>query len=144
MVERGSEAPSSREGCIRVLVADDDDEAREILVLALRADGFSVTGVRGGSQALDLLGLQPGAEPPARPYDVVVSDVSMGAVGGMDVLQRMRAARSAIPVVLVSGHATEDLREQALVLGAAAFLDKPFTASRLRAAVRDVVDPSWW
>jgi CheY-like chemotaxis protein len=144
MLERESHPPSSREGCIRVLVAEDNDDARDMLVLLLRADGFSVTGVRGGSQALDLLGLQPGAEPPARSYDVVVSDVRMGAVGGMDVLTRMRAAKSDIPVVLVSGHATDEMHDQARVLGASAFLDKPLSPSRLRAAVRDAVDPPWW
>jgi CheY-like chemotaxis protein len=143
MENRETNPPSSRGDKMRVLVAEDCDDLRELLIDVLRGDGFSVTGARSGDQALGLLGLRPGDKEHRR-YDAVVSDLVMPDGGGFDVLERLRSAHSNVPVVLMSGHADQAAQDRARRLGAAMLLEKPLTPSTLRNAVRKVLDPDWW
>lgn len=109
----------------RVLVMDDDPDLRALMTMALRHRDFEVIhapdGVRG-IEYLDAASKTAAWELP----DLVVSDVLMPGLGGLDLLRAMRAARWTIPVLLVTAFPAPALEERALALGAACVLAKPF------------------
>ena len=116
----------------RVLIAEDDDDTREIYTWCLRAAGWLVQEVANGKEALSLA---PDFAP-----DVIVMDVRLPVIGGLEATRRLKAdpLTRHIPVVLCSGvdrrHA-EPLAKQA---GCEEFVAKPCTPDELRALLEDV------
>ena len=78
----------------RVLVVDDDEQVRTVVAWQLEAEGFAVSGAADGATAL--------GEIEARPPDLIVLDLSLPQVDGLDVLTRLRRT-SAIPVIVLTG-----------------------------------------
>jgi diguanylate cyclase (GGDEF)-like protein len=111
-----------------VLVADDEADAREALRLVLGRD-YEVASVSDGQEALDAIR----AEHP----DVVLLDLNMPRVDGLQVLEQLRAdpATAEIPVIFVSGHGDDAMKVRSLDLGAVDYLQKPFSERELRARV---------
>jgi two-component system phosphate regulon response regulator PhoB len=119
-----------------VLVVDDDERVRTLVTWRLEADGFTVAGTSDGAAALDLIGRD-------RP-DLVVLDLSLPGIGGLDVLRRVRGDESAtggaaLPVIVLSGRSGETERIVGLDLGADDYLVKPFSPSELAARVRSLL-----
>src|SRR5256885_5185767 len=106
----------------RVLVVDDDVDAREALATALSHAGYVVEVAADGSEALAQLGCWPA--------DVVVSDVCLPGMSGVDLVQALRHRGLPQPVVLITG-LEPDLTSDAPALGAAACLHKPMTLEEL-------------
>ena len=73
-------------------------------------------------------------------FDLVVSDVIMPGLSGLDLLELVRNHRASLPVVLVTGAGTYDTLSQALTRGAAGLVTKPFTHADLQAAVADALE----
>jgi DNA-binding response OmpR family regulator len=116
----------------RVLVVDDDERIRTLLSWTLEAEGYTVVCAENGVAALDRLARD-------RP-DLVVLDLSMPGVGGLEVLQRVRGAGDvAPPVIILSGRSGETDRICGLDLGADDYLVKPFSPAELAARVRSVL-----
>jgi diguanylate cyclase (GGDEF)-like protein len=111
-----------------VLVADDEEDAREALRLVLTRD-YEVATVCDGEAALDAIRTE-------RP-DVVLLDLNMPRLDGLEVLERLRADPSTaeVPVLFVSGHSDDALKVRGLDLGAVDYLQKPFSERELRARV---------
>ncbi len=130
MLERANRTEPSK---ARVLVADDDDELRAMVVEALRADGYKVVEARDGAEMLSLLSDTLG-DPAARP-DVIVADVRMPKLSGLGVLEELKRARVAVPVVMMTGFAPDSVGVVARRLGAIGVLKKPFGVDDLRTAV---------
>jgi len=103
----------------RILIADDDPTMRAALDEALRAAGYHVTVCADGEEALRLL-QQSGV-------DLVVSDVRMPGIGGMDLLKRFQS----VPFIMISGFATVPEAVEAMKIGAYDFLVKPFSYREL-------------
>lgn len=116
----------------RVLVAEDDDTFRRLLVTTLRRDGFEIVEARTGRELLDHVAA---VEQSGEPFDVIVSDVRMPGMTGMDALAGLRNADWAVPVILITAFGDEETRMEALRLGAGAFFAKPFDLADLRTAV---------
>jgi DNA-binding response OmpR family regulator len=119
-----------------VLVVDDDERARTVVTWQLEADGFAVREASDGAGALAAIG--------EHCPDLVVLDLSMPGVGGLDVLCRVRQneAREAgtpLPVIVLSGRSGETDRIVGLDLGADDYLVKPFSPGELAARVRSVL-----
>jgi two-component system, OmpR family, phosphate regulon response regulator PhoB len=118
----------------RVLVVDDDQRVRTVVAWQLEADGFAVTEAGDGASALaQIAGDRP---------DLVVLDLSLPGVGGLDVLRRVREAEGAaapLPVIVLSGRGGETDRIIGLDLGADDYLVKPFSPGELAARVRSVL-----
>ncbi|RBY88747.1 SpoIIE family protein phosphatase [Blastococcus sp. TF02A-26] len=112
----------------RVLVADDNADMRGYLVRLL-APRYAVTAVADGQQALDAAR--------AAPPDLVVSDVMMPVLDGMELLAELRAdpRTSRVPVLLLSARAGEEAAVEGLAAGADDYLVKPFAAQELLARV---------
>ena len=120
--------------CSRVLVVDDDQRVRTMVSWQLEADGFAVTEAGDGADALAQIERD-------RP-DLVVLDLSLPGIGGLDVLRRVREAEGTappLPVIVLSGRSGETDRIIGLDLGADDYLVKPFSPGELAARVRSVL-----
>ncbi len=128
----------------RALVADDDDDIRELVSAALRADGFEVIEARDGTELLKLLEVwaDPGGE--GRPPDIVLTDVRMPGVSGIEALARLRGGKWEIPVVLMTAFGNAELRQEAENLGCDAIFDKPFDIDELRVGVSSLLAGDEW
>jgi two-component system cell cycle sensor histidine kinase/response regulator CckA len=116
----------------RILVAEADPEVRENITRLL-SDRWAIVGVADGRAAL-----QAARE---HPPDLVISGVSTPGLDGMEVLRTLRAdpLRAKIPVVLLSSHAGEESRSEALEAGADDYLVQPFSARELVARVESTI-----
>jgi DNA-binding NtrC family response regulator len=114
-----------------VVVAEDDDDMRRIVVEALRRDGLDVGEASDGASLLALIGFY---EEIGDPVDLIISDVRMPNHSGLDVLGRLHATAHAIPMILMTAFGDDDIRAEAEKHGAMLF-DKPFQVDDLRKAV---------
>jgi len=101
----------------RVLVVDDELDFMETLVKRLERRGFEVTGVGGGQDALRLLQKEH--------FDVVVLDVMMPGMDGIETLREIKLGWPRTQVILLSGHGGEELGMRGMAYGAYAYLLKP-------------------
>src|SRR5438093_862314 len=111
----------------KALVVDDDADIRDMLAEQLTTHGFEVLTAGNGLEAL----LHVKRERPA----VVVLDVMMPRLGGLETLKRIRAFHPEAKVVVVSGRLDGEVRRQALALGAAGVLEKPVSLPDLLRAL---------
>lgn len=119
----------------RILLAEDDDELRWALAESLEGLGYEVEQVSDGRGLLERLALELLREPPSAAADVIVSDVRMPGVNGMQILESLRSRGSATPFVLISAFVDDGARERASALGATALLEKPIDLSTLRRTI---------
>jgi CheY-like chemotaxis protein len=114
-----------------VLLAEDDPDLRELMAGALRGDGYTVIELGNGLELLEeLQRLRASDLAP----DLVVSDIRMPGLGGLQTLSRLREWSCMAPVILVTAFAFEETLTNARALGAAIVLNKPFCMSDLRIA----------
>jgi PAS domain S-box-containing protein len=133
--EAAVSAPAPRtESDTLVLLVDDEAGVRTFARRVLERGGFSVVVAEDGEEALRLYDEHRDA------VRVVVTDAVMPRMGGHQLRRQLAARGSAVPVLLVSGHTSEDVRSGAP--GANAFLPKPFTADDLLRAVRALLAQS--
>ena len=111
----------------KVYVIDDDEAMRDSLMFLLDSAGFEVTLFDAAQQFLDAV--------PTLSFGCVVSDVRMPGIDGMEILKRLKAARSRFPIVIMTGHGDVPLAVEAMKLGAVDFLEKPFEDERLIAMI---------
>lgn len=106
----------------RVLVVEDDVTVREVVVSYLRAAGHEVTEAPDGGAALDLMARAPA--------DLVVLDLMMPGIDGLEVCRRLRAAGD-VPIVMLTALGSEQDRVVGLELGADDYVTKPFSPREL-------------
>lgn len=111
-----------------ILVIDDEVGMREGCRRALIRQGFRVSTAEGGAEALRNLREET--------FDLVLLDVMMPGMNGLEILDRVQERDPDIVTVVITGYATVDLAAQAMKKGAQGFLPKPFTSDELLAAVR--------
>jgi len=112
---------------LSILVLDDEPIVGKRLRPALAKSGYEVDVVESGAVALARLA--------ARTYDIVVTDVRMEGVDGLEVLRQVRARSPRTAVILITGYATVELARAALTMGAFDFIAKPFKLDDLRAVI---------
>jgi two-component system response regulator MprA len=113
---------------MRVLIADDEDSLREGLEHALAREHYEIATVRDGFAALAALARES--------YDLVVLDVLMPGVDGLEVCQRLRAQGDRTPILMLTARSLVSDRVAGLDAGADDYLAKPFALEELRARVR--------
>jgi two-component system KDP operon response regulator KdpE len=117
---------------LRVLVIDDEPAIRRFLRLSLAAQGYLVLEAESGESGYALL--QRNA------VDVVILDLGLPGVSGLDILKRLRESGSSVPVIVLSSRSDEGGKVAALDMGADDYVTKPFgmdeLLARIRAAVR--------
>jgi CheY-like chemotaxis protein len=116
----------------RVLVVDDHDPTRQTITRMLEAGGFEVVQASSGSEALACLSRQ------SEDIDMVLSDVTMPGMTGIDLSYQIRELYPAMPVAIVSGDVSELERS---IIGRAdvPFIKKPFHAESLYSAVKEAI-----
>lgn len=126
----------------RVAVAEDNVEMRRLIAATLRGDGYDVLEAGDGTELISRLESLSGAQGPARTaVELIVSDLRMPGLSGMDVLGAIRDGNWRTPFILITAFGDEDTHREARDLGAAAVLDKPFDLERLRTLVHESVPP---
>lgn len=119
----------------RVLVVDDDPIAAESLADHLGEEGYGATTALGGEEALRALEAADrpaSAGEPARPFAVVICDLSMPGIGGIELLKRITKLHPQTVVLLLTGYGTIESAVESLRLGAADFLTKPVIDTELK------------
>ena len=111
-----------------ILVAEDQTDIRDLLVMNLRSAGYEVTAVGDGEQAL--------ARHAERASDLLILDLMMPRVDGLEVCKALRAKGSATPILMLTAKSTELDRVLGLELGADDYLTKPFSLAELLARVK--------
>jgi two-component system nitrogen regulation response regulator NtrX len=118
----------------RILVIDDEPAIRDSLRMILEYEDYQFVGAASGQEALDVLQRE-------RP-DVVLLDIKMPGVDGMEVLRKLRAIDETLPVIMISGHGTTATAVEAIRSGAIDFLDKPLSSERVIVTLRNVLRQS--
>lgn len=116
-----------------ILVVDDDDVIRETLQELLSAD-YSCQTADTAEEAL--------AKLEAQRFDVVLTDISMPGLNGMELLQRVVENYPGTPVIIISGHSDQEQAERLLSRGASDFLLKPFRLEVVEASVKRAINKS--
>jgi FixJ family two-component response regulator len=111
----------SRECLIAVI--DDDESFREALVGSLSSLGY---GARGFASAEEFI-----AGDGTEPYDCVITDIHMPGMSGFDLMRRLTAYHSSVPVIMITAHAEPGLETRAAAVGAVCLLRKPIEADAL-------------
>jgi two-component system chemotaxis response regulator CheY len=117
-----------------VLIVDDSKVMREMIVACLRAEPTLVfTHAASGLEAIEKLSLKP--------FDLVVLDLNMPDIGGIEVVEFVRGQDQlkALPIIIVTTRGDEVSRTQALEAGASLFMTKPFTPEAIVAEVRTLL-----
>ena len=117
----------------RILLADDDAAARDLVQRALASDGHDVVATHDGAEALEQL--QGGS---AR-FHLLISDVQMPGVDGIELIEKALAIAPDMRVILMSGYTDELDRAKHLKSKIARGISKPFTLEQVRAVVRSVL-----
>ncbi len=116
----------------RILVVDDEEIARTNLEYILRKEGHQVATAANGLDALE--------EVKARKFDVVLTDLKMDTMDGLQLLESVKQVSPTTEVILVTGFATVGTAVDALKKGAAHYLSKPIKLDEMRAAIREIID----
>ena len=116
----------------RILIADDEPKLGRVLVEMLEGAGHEATHAGGGAAAIQRIA--------RRDIDIVVSDLRMPGVDGMAVLREVRSTSPSTDVVLMTAHATAQNAVEAMKLGAADYLIKPFAMDEFRLRISHIVE----
>jgi two-component system, cell cycle sensor histidine kinase and response regulator CckA len=128
-VDEFSPVGSARVGSAAVvLVVDDEDAVRRFACRVLDKGGFGVLEATDGVQALELIQSRPGR------LEAVVSDIVMPRMNGVELMQALAMSHPDLPVILMSGYATEALTDMGIA-APCSIIPKPFSAERLLAEV---------
>ncbi len=112
---------------LKVLVVDDEPPIRKLLRMGLSTQGYDILDAPSGKAALELIGQKP---------DLVILDLGLPDVDGLDLLRKIRQANEGVPIVVLSSRGEEAAKVQALDLGADDYLTKPFGMDELLARIR--------
>jgi len=115
------------ESAPKLLIVDDELSMREFLSLMLGREGYLVDTADCGRSAIDILGKQV--------YDLILCDIRLGDLNGIDVLRKAKEVNPASVVIMISAYATAENAVEAMNEGAYDYLPKPFDNSELRATI---------
>ncbi len=112
---------------MRILLADDDRSLRRVLQFKLEKYGYDVTAVEDGQQALEQLNVSQ--------YDLLLSDIKMPKIDGLELLERSKELQPDLKIILITAHGTVSQAVQAVKLGAFDYITKPFEDEELFVAL---------
>ena len=116
----------------RILVVDDEESMRKLLEIALGKEGYRLTLAESGKKATEIFDKSS--------YDLVISDIKMPDMSGVEVLRHIKETDPSVPVIMVTAYASADTAVEALRLGAYDYLTKPFKLEELKANIRNALE----
>src|SRR5512133_752414 len=118
----------------RILVIDDERSIRNTLKDVLEYEKYEIESAEDGAKGLELFAQGP--------FDVVLCDIKMAKMDGIEVLQKLLEISTDVPVIMISGHGNIDTAVDAIKKGAFDFLEKPLDLNRLLITIRNAKDKS--
>src|SRR5438094_8186463 len=116
----------------RILVVDDERSMRELLAIVLKREGYDVLLAENGRMSIDLLEKEP--------VDLLISDIKMPDLSGVDVLRAAKKVDQDILGIMITAFASTDTAVEAMRLGACDYLSKPFDIDLLKMKVREKIE----
>src|SRR5438270_1596988 len=116
----------------KILIADDKQGLRDVLVEALAGSGHEVESVEDGSRALSRIS--------EKAYDLVVTDLKMPGMDGIELLRAVRERAPSTGVILMTAHGSVDTAVEAMRLGALDYVEKPFPLGAMEAKVEKALE----
>lgn len=117
-----------------ILIVEDEAELRNLFALILEMEGFTVLQAADGQKGLEILTAHPG------PIRMVITDLNLPKVGGMDLINQARALYPGVKIVGTSGMAGDKVREMVMRAGADDFIPKPFQAQDAIRKLKAILD----
>ncbi len=114
---------------LKVLVVDDERMYRDLLRRTLEADGFVVDAAADGAEAIERIGQMD--------YDIVVTDLAMPQVGGLEVLRAAKRKKGSTIVIVITGYASLDTALAAIKDGVYDYITKPFQLEEIRLTLKN-------
>ena len=127
----GESTPSRTNPAVRILVVDDEVSFRQLTLEVLMGSGYDVEGAEDGAAGWEALS--------SCAYDLLITDNNMPKLTGVDLLRKLRSARMALPVIMVTGAAPTHEFASSPWLIPDAMLLKPFTCDELLGQVKEVL-----
>ena len=125
----GTQVTSSNETHGRILIADDEQPIVDLLTDLLSGEGYDVAGVGSGTAVLEQLQGEHG-------FGLLLMDLQMPGVNGLDLFERLRNDGIDIPVILITAHGTSSIAIRAMQIGAYDYLNKPFDLDEVLVVVK--------
>jgi two-component system phosphate regulon response regulator PhoB len=117
----------------RILVVEDEELIRDMIVLAMEAEGYAIATAADGRTALALLQAEPAL---GDPFDLVILDLMLPQINGLDICRLLRHQGNPLPILILSAKGSETDRVLGLEVGADDYLTKPFSMRELIARCR--------
>ena len=131
-----SASAASRTGRAHVLVVDDEASIRDLLSKTLALADYDVETAPDGSAALDRLRENPGG------VDLLIADLKMPGMDGLTLIKQAKRIRAELPIIIITGFSTESSAIEAVNLGVAGYLTKPFRVPQVLAAAAKALGAS--
>jgi DNA-binding NtrC family response regulator len=116
---------------MKILVVDDEEGARDLFNTILTDEGYEVALANGGEEALDLF--------KSHPFNLVITDIKMPVMDGLQLLQEIRKMGSKTDVIMVTAYGEVESYLKAMSLGAAEYINKPIRIRELKQIVHKVL-----
>ena len=117
----------------RILLVDDDGPIRSSLRIFFEAEGYEFLGVGSAERGLEEVGRQH--------YDVIIADYRLPGMDGLEVLKIFKKMVPEMPVIMLTGHGSEQAAQEGIASGAADYLTKPYDLEELIEKIREVCTP---
>ena len=115
-----------------ILIVDDERSMREFLRITLRKEGYRVSTASNPFEALDLISKEL--------FDLVITDIKMPQMDGIELLKRIKALNSNIPVIMITAYASVDTAVEAMKEGAYDYISKPFNVEELKHLIGNALE----
>ena len=125
-------APPATTDTWRILIVDDERSMREMLAILLRREGYELAVAESGREAIELLEREP--------FDLIVSDVRMPDVSGVDVIRTARAINPSIITIMMTAFGSRELIDEVERLGVNDYVEKPFNVEVVKFRIRKELD----
>lgn len=116
----------------KILIVDDEEGLRRLLVRVLGKEGFQAVAVGSGSEAM--------AQVAAEDFDLVITDIQMPGMTGLELMRRLKEFDATLPVIVMTAYGTVENAVEALRIGAYDYLTKPFESDELRLTVAKALE----
>jgi DNA-binding NtrC family response regulator len=118
---------------VRILIIEDDKEMRSLLEDILDEEGFETESVSNGSDGLQELTKEP--------FDLVITDIRMPGLTGLDILPIIKKLQPHASVIVITAFGNEEVYRRSFEKGAAGYLEKPIHMDKLKTLVHEMVSP---
>jgi len=116
---------------LRILIIEDDEEMRSLLKDSMEEEGFETDSVSNGFDGLQELTKES--------FDLVITDIRMPGLTGLDILPGIKKLQPEVPVIVITAFGSEEVYRRSIERGAAGYLEKPIHTNKLKTLIHEMV-----